>query len=638
MAIISARKGSKVRFGGQVMTVAGSRDLDTLILISAAGDYHYATFAELEAEHAGSAKPNVNVDLRREEKIPAYVAAFKPILEKDRCTKAEVEEAGAKLGISVSAAYEALKRYRLSGKASDLPPPTRPGGRGKSRLREDIEATIQKTIEDVLLTRRNHSRRGFYKEVNRRLRKIGGEVAKTTLTNRCNAIPEYKFEKARSGYTDARRKLAPLKGSTPEATKPLESVQIDHWKCDCEILSDDRLTVIGRVWITLAIDLYSRMIWGFHVGLDDPGIVPVALTMINGMTRKDRMIKKYGLEMSYPIAGRILKLKCDNAKEFRGNSLAASCDHFLIEIEWRPVRQPQYGAHIERLNGWLAQEFEDLPGATGRSPGDRKRLRPTATAAFTLEDLIKEVLLLIDKHHNKPHEGLGGMTPLEKYTSYFVTKDGAVNPLPDVYVDDLDLRMNWYPLEPRTLQRYGIRIDYLEYYSEALQYLVMNRRQYGKLMVRRNPFDVREIYVLHPERKEWIVVPTRHVGFPLASIKELQKALREAKARGRQPTPDNLARIIEEEHRHVETAVKLTRQAAREQARRNHHGRLREEAPSAARPAQAAPVLDTGQQPDLKLPSSTVSPRHAPIPAGESLGTLLARLSDEEIEASLDDL
>ena len=47
------------------------------------------------------------------------------------------------------------------------------------------------------------------------------------------------------------------------------------------------------------------------------------------------------------------KIHADNGKDFRSASLKASCDEYGIDIQWRPVRTPHFGGHIERLMGTL---------------------------------------------------------------------------------------------------------------------------------------------------------------------------------------------------------------------------------------------------------------------------------------------
>ena len=634
MTMINTRKGAKVHYGGEEMKVISAKGFDSLTLQSSTGEYFDAPLSDLEREANGFPKANVIVDTIRQTKVPAYGKALGPLLERERLTRAEVAQAGKVLGISTSSAYAAIARFKLSGSTDELPPPTRPGGRGKPRVLPKIEQIIQKCLEETLLNRRNLKPRSFYKKAKRELEKAGFEVSQATLRHRVSNIPEHKWNKARKGYNEARRTDHPILGNYPEVQKPLDVIQIDHWKADIEILSDDRLTVIGRVWITLAIDIYSRMVFGMHVAIDAPSTTTLGLCMINGMLRKDAVAAKYGLEWNNPIYGPIGRLEADNAGEFTGKSIKATAEHFNFRLKWRPLGAPQYGGHIERLNATLAERFKELPGATGSTPAERKAFRPEMTAAFTLEDLIRHVWLMIDEYHNEVHTGIG-MTPLEKFTSYYFGPNGQKHRLPPLYVDNLKFRQQWYPLEMRSLQRYGIRIDHLDYYSENISLLVKNRKKGQRFQVRRNPFDVREIYVFHPGLNDWVTVGTRHLGFPVASIFELQQARKEALKRKRKPTPAVLAKIIDEQHRHIEEAKKKTKTAQRDAARRAHHGRTREDAGATSWSTSTTPNVEIVNKPGAAEAANAATGKRPPLkPKGpnDELASILAGISDDDIE------
>ncbi len=640
--LIGTNKGDKVTYGGVAMRVVSARDMNTLVVVNAQGEYYDAPLNELEAEAAGAPKKGIAVDTVRAAKVGAYAEALGPLLNKDRNTKEDVRAAGAKLGISLSATYDAIARFRQTGQTDQLPPPTRPGGRGKSRVNPKVEDIIQKTLEETILKRGGSKPRKFYREVKRRLAKAGLQVSQATLADRVTKIPEYRWTKARKGYNETRKTHDALIDNHPEVHRPLEVVQLDHWKADIEILSDDRLQVIGRVWITLAIDIHSRMVFGMHVGLDAPSTATFGMAMINGMTSKDVIAKQYGIEWDNPMRGRPERIDLDNAGEFTGESAKASAAHFHIGLKWRPIGQPQYGGHIERLNGNLAVRFKDLPGATGSSASERQQMRPEMTATFTLDDVTEHAWRLVDEYHNEVHTALG-MTPLQKYKSYFFGPNGQKHRLPEVYIDNLQFRMHWFPLLKRSIQRYGIRIDHLDYYSESLSWLVRRRKDYKSVEIRRHPFDVTVIYVKHPDRKaenpddegedHWFPVHVRQLGFPVASIYELRQAHREALRLKREPTPETLGKIIEEQHRHLEEAAKKTKSAQRDAAKRAHHDRIRSQAPVPSPSPTPMIEITSVVQKGLK-PEKEVAPARAMrMPEEGHVASILAGISDDDVEA-----
>lgn len=602
MGKFTLKNGSKLQFRGQTLQVVAQPDFDVVFLKSKDGDVTKIRVDDLVKEAEGKSADKVSIDVRREVKAKAYLDVLQPLLMKSNRTKAEVQGAAEKLGISVSAAYKAIARFDLSGDTLDLPPTSRPGGRGKSRINANAEAIIQEEIEKCLLTREQRTPEYFYERVKPRLKKAGFVVSQGTLRARVAAVPPFKWKHRREGYDEAKRQK-PQRGEAPTGSRPLETIQIDHWKTDIEILDDDRVTPIGRAWLTLAIDLFTRVIWGWHLTLESPGTASLGQCMVHGMTRKEGYLEALGVKAEMPIWGDPEGLHLDNAGEFRGNSIQNSCDRFNIKLKWRPILSPEYGCHIERLNGTLAKKFRNLPGATGSKPGDGTKLRSAATAAFTFDDLEKQVAMIINEYHNTAHLGIGGSTPLEKWSTYFFGPNGAKRPVPDVRVNDLALRVAWYPMVTRTLQAYGVEIDYLPYYGETIELLVRDHKK-ERVEICRDPLDVTHVYVRHPITGDLLNVPCRYRSFPLATIREVQTAAKEALRLKRKPIPETLATFIEDRHRAQDEAVAKTRTAAREAARRKRNEVAR------SRPLVTAhePILPDNSEITLTQPPSHAIP------------------------------
>src|SRR5215467_12427668 len=73
--------------------------------------------------------------------------------------------------------------------------------------------------------------------------------------------------------TEARTKIVKATTATPgeySASRPLEVVQIDHTRADVFVVDEQTRTPIGRPWLTLASDVYSRIVPGFYLTMDAP--------------------------------------------------------------------------------------------------------------------------------------------------------------------------------------------------------------------------------------------------------------------------------------------------------------------------------------------------------------------------------
>ena len=75
----------------------------------------------------------------------------------------------------------------------------------------------------------------------------------------------------------------------------------------------------------------------------------------------------------------------DNGADFRSNNFKKSCATYGINLEFRPVKTPRYGGHVERLLGTLLKEIHKLPGTAFSSIKNRDEYDSDKNAALTKE-------------------------------------------------------------------------------------------------------------------------------------------------------------------------------------------------------------------------------------------------------------
>jgi putative transposase len=124
-------------------------------------------------------------------------------------------------------------------------------------------------------------------------------------------------------------------------------VQIDHTPVDLMLVDDVHRRPIGRPWLTLAIDVFSRMVAGCSVSFDPPGALAVGLCLAHAILPKDAWLARHEMTTPWPIWGVMDTVHADNAKEFRGAMLRKACEEYRIDLQWRPVARPHFGGHIE---------------------------------------------------------------------------------------------------------------------------------------------------------------------------------------------------------------------------------------------------------------------------------------------------
>lgn len=97
---------------------------------------------------------------------------------------------------------------------------------------------------------------------------------------------------------------------------PMAVWQIDHTLVDVIIVSEADRVPIGRPWLTLIVDVASRLVAGFYISLDPPSALSVARALSMAVARKDPLFAKHDLRGNWPIQGKPRALHSDNAAEF----------------------------------------------------------------------------------------------------------------------------------------------------------------------------------------------------------------------------------------------------------------------------------------------------------------------------------
>ncbi|WP_245847445.1 hypothetical protein [Paracoccus seriniphilus] len=97
-----------------------------------------------------------------------------------------------------------------------------------------------------------------------------------TVLRRLDAMDTREIAKAREGAKAAGQKFAPVIGEN-KASQPLEIVQIDHTPADIILVDSLERQPIGRPWVTLAIDIATRMVTGYYTSLEAPSRLSVSL-------------------------------------------------------------------------------------------------------------------------------------------------------------------------------------------------------------------------------------------------------------------------------------------------------------------------------------------------------------------------
>lgn len=89
-------------------------------------------------------------------------------------------------------------------------------------------------------------------------------------------------------------------------------VQVDHTELPVIIVDDVYRKSIRRVWITLAIDVFSRACLGMHLSLDPPSAMSAGMCISHAILPKERWLARLGVTSTdWPCWGTMGTLHMD---------------------------------------------------------------------------------------------------------------------------------------------------------------------------------------------------------------------------------------------------------------------------------------------------------------------------------------
>jgi putative transposase len=557
-----------------------SRDFTTVVLFEPeSGTLIEAPIVDLYPAAPLAPSPQKDLNAHDDERLAEAERKFtiiKPLLDKPGRTKQEVMARAAGFELHYVTLYSWLRTFEIQGRLSAFVRRDRKD-KGKNLLPAATERIVSDSIEALYLSRQKIKPSKVIEEVQNRCAKAGLDAPHpNTVRSRIKQIDAFKRVKAREGNKAARDQYAPSKGQFPGADFPLSVVQIDHTPMDIILVDDIHRQPIGRPWLTLLIDVYSRMVLGFYISFDPPGNLSLGLCLAHAFLPKEKWLAKLGIETAWPCWGVPRTIHADNAKEFRGNMLQKACKEYGIDLEWRPVATPHYGAHIERLLGTLNGEIHAAPGTTFANPQERGEYDSEGQAAMSLAEFEKWFsILCVEAYHQKPHSELG-MPPVAKWQEGILgsgKKPGLG--VPPRITDERRLKLDLMPYETRTVQQYGIVWDHIGYQHDLLRRWINapdpeNPRLKRKFLCRRDPRDISVIWFYDPEVHQYYAIPYRNTSHPAISIWELRETERRlTEERPDIPVDENLIFDAYDKMRRIEEEAKrLTKKVRRGNERR----------------------------------------------------------------------
>jgi putative transposase len=430
----------------------------------------------------------------------ARIRAASALLELEHCSRYHVMDAAAELGVSPSTVYRDMKRLRdgplevraLKRKAGY------PGGR--CRLHFRVVAITDQHLLKVHCSTAQPSVLASTAAIGDQCEAEGlGRPSRAAVIRRLARI-DLRVQVLRRRGPRAAEAVTPRPGHHVVAT-PWGEWQIDHTLTDVIVVDVVHRLPIGRAWLTVVIDVCTRLVVGFYVSLEPPSLVRAAVALDLAVQDKTAWLIAMGVHgiLVWPVSGLPRVVHSDRASEFRSRWFALALKNQLVDPVLRPPGKTRYGGHIERLIGTLMGKCKMLPGATHNSPAARGQYDSKASARLTVDELqafFAEQILGV--YHNTPHAGLDGRTPLEAWTA--VAGDG-VGRAP---VDAEAFRFDLFPGVLRQIGRQGIQLCNEHYCSPQLMEAYLSGLR--QVAVKYDPRDMSRIHI-KVAKDRFITVP-----------------------------------------------------------------------------------------------------------------------------------
>jgi putative transposase len=542
-----------------------------------------------------------------EEEWQAAVERFeilKPLITMDRAkrTLTDIKRAARVLGRHPVTVYRWIENYKRCERLSVFLRKRR-SDRGTSRLSSNVENIIDTAIKSVYLTAEKPTMTAVTEEVSLQCfkNKIKKKPAPNTIRARILALSDHLKVEKREGKKRAAEKYEPIKGHFPGADRPLAVAQIDHTPMDLIVVDEEHRQPIQRPLLTVVIDVYSRIVLGFAIYLEKPSAFTTGLAIAHAVLPKEDWLAGVGVQAEWPCWGKMRTIHCDNAKEFRGTVIGRACQDHDIAVEHRPPREPRYGGHIERGFGtWLTRAHR-LKGTTFSNVEQKGDYDSEGRAIMTRAELEKWFTIYVAKvYANSYHSGIK-TTPLAKYKEGILgTADRSGSGFPDRVAEPTSFMLDFMPFEERTIQEYGVVIDHIFFWDDALRPWIHARdredsKRPRKFTFRIIPRDMREVYFRDPTSNTYIPIPYRDRTRPPVSRWEIQAAEKRLREAGYARVDEVLIfQAVEEMRRLEQESEHKTKKARR--AREMRHRPPRQPSATPVKPSPGtAMIAETGQ-------------------------------------------
>ena len=463
---------------------------------------------------------------------------------------------------SVSSIYRWSRRYKSAKDIKKLVPLNESKGR-RLIIRGEMQEIVDQAVEEVYAKTPRNTKQAVYDRVEKlvetRNRQLLNRLqlaapSRATLYRYLSREHRYTTDTARSGKNLEKTKYRSQIGSVRKE-KICQRWEIDHTPIDLLVYCEKSNLPMGKPWLTVIIDHFSRMVMGFYISFQHPSYDSIAQALLHAILPKEEFLTRYpDIKCTWPAYGIPEEIFSDRGMDLMSDALENVGDELGILFTFCPAKQPQNKGVVERFNRTINYGLiHRIPGTVFGNTQQRDGYESEKEAAIGFETLVHLVTKwIVEIYNQSPHKGIKN-TPFNKWSKGLTQTVIEYPESPEM------LRIVVGNTDTRTLQHYGIELEGLKYNSQGLQDI---RRHLGhdtrvELKIKYFEEDAGYIYVFHPTDKEYIQVDAIYreyaSGLHRAEHRLIQKHLTEQMKKA--VDMPNLLRAKEELRQLIEGAV-----------------------------------------------------------------------------------
>lgn len=308
-----------------------------------------------------------------------------------------------------------------------------------------------------------------------------------TLIKHIKAKSDNRAIRIREGKRSAYQKdafVSVLHYDTPlHGSRPFQYVHIDHTELDIELVSSRTGKQLGRPWLTIVVDAYTRRILGMFLTYDPPSYRSVMMA-IRDMVRRFNRLPEFCVT--------------DNGSDFRTIAFRYFLQAMGCHLRFRPSGNPRHGTVLERLFGRLNIDYiHNLAGNTKAT----KHIRmvsgshlPKNLAEWSLELLYYGINYWATEYYDQEQHSILGESPREAFLRG-LRESGSRRHLHIQFNQDFQIAT--CPPVDRTgirqvHQQRGVKVSGRLYHHPIFQSCEIAGQ---RLPVRYDPWDASSVYV-----------------------------------------------------------------------------------------------------------------------------------------------